>query len=57
VLVEFEPGATPGLEFFSMDEELAAILGKRVDLNTVSMLSQYYQKRVLRESVVIYDAA
>ncbi len=34
ILVEFEPGHTPGLAFFGMQEELKLILGRDVDLNT-----------------------
>ncbi len=39
VLVEFEPGSAPGLEFFAMETELSAIVGRRVDLNTPGFLS------------------
>ena len=34
ILVEFQPGATPGLAFFGMEIELSELLGRRVDLNT-----------------------
>ena len=34
VLVEFEPGHTPGLAFFGMEQELSELLGRKVDLNT-----------------------
>ena len=34
VLVEFELGQTPGLEFITMQDELAAILGRQVDMYT-----------------------
>lgn len=34
VLVDFEPGQTPGLEFITMQNELSKILGRRVDLYT-----------------------
>ena len=40
VLVEFEPGRTPGLAFFGMQEELEKILGRKVDLNTPGFLSK-----------------
>jgi uncharacterized protein len=36
VLVEFEPGHVPGLAFFGIEQELSAILGRKVDLNTQS---------------------
>ncbi len=34
VLVDFEPGETPGLEFFDMQDELSEMLGRQVDLYT-----------------------
>jgi predicted nucleotidyltransferase len=43
VLVEFEPGHVPGLAFFTMQEELSHILGRKVDLNTPQFLSQYFR--------------
>jgi len=33
-LVEFEPGFTPGLDFFAMETQLGAIFGRKVDLHT-----------------------
>lgn len=56
VLVEFEPGRTPGLAFFRMEEELARILGRRVDLNTPGFLSPYFRERVIAEAEVRYAA-
>lgn len=57
VLVQFEPGATPGFGFFAIQEELSAILGRKVDLNTPGFLSKYFRDQVLREAEVLYDAA
>ncbi len=57
VLVEFEPGKTPGWEFISMRDELSAILGRTVDLNTPKSLSRYFRDEVLAEARVLYDAA
>lgn len=34
VLVEFEPDKTPGLAFFTMQDELSEIYGRGVDLHT-----------------------
>ena len=34
VLVEFEPGQTPGLEFIAMQDELSGIFGRKVGLHT-----------------------
>ena len=57
VLVEFEPGHTPGLAFFSMEEELSQIIGRNVDLNTSGFLSPYFRYRIERESEVQYVVA
>lgn len=57
VLVQFEPGATPGFGFFRLQEELSALLGRKVDLHTPGFLSRYFRDQVLREAKVLYDAA
>jgi predicted nucleotidyltransferase len=57
VLVEFEPEHVPGLAFFSMERELSALLGRRVDLNTPGFLSRYFRDEVLREAEPLYVAA
>ena len=57
VLVEFEPGHVPGFAFFDMQEELAEILGRRVDLHTPGSLSRYFRDRVVREAQDQYVAA
>ncbi len=54
VLVEFEPGYAPGLQFFSMQIELSQILGRPVDLNTAQWLSPRFRDDVQREQVPIY---
>jgi predicted nucleotidyltransferase len=56
VLVEFEPGTRTGLRFFAIEEELSAILGRRVDLNTPGCLSPYFRDQVLEEAEVQYAA-
>ena len=57
VLVEFAPGRTPGLAFYSdLPNELSEIVGRDVDLNTESMLSQYFRDEVLSEAEEIYVA-
>jgi len=56
VLVEFEPGHTPGLDFFSMEIELSGILGRKADLNTPGFLSRYFRDQVLAEAEVLYGA-
>jgi len=54
VLVEFETGHVPGLEFFAMEDELSAILGRRVDLNTPGFLSPSFRRQALAEVEVQY---
>lgn len=56
-LVEFEPGRTPGLAFFTMQRELSEIFGRKVDLNTPNDLSPCYRQHVLDEAELLYDAA
>jgi predicted nucleotidyltransferase len=57
VLVEFAPGHTPGLAFFTIQDELSEILGRQVDLNTPECLSKYFRDEVLQEAERYYDAA
>lgn len=57
VLVEFEPGCTPGLRFFTIAEDLGRLLGRNVDLNTPGFLSKYFREDVMRDAEVIYAAA
>ncbi len=56
VPVEFDPEHIPGLEFFAMQDELTAIFGRPVDLNTPGFLSRYIRDSVLAEAEVMYDA-
>ena len=57
VLVEFEPGNVPGLAFFTMQDELAALFARPVDLHTPRSLSRYFRDQVLAEAQVQYVAA
>ncbi len=54
VLVEFEPGHTPGLAFFAMQDELSQIIGRDVELHTPGFLSRYFRDSVLSEAEVQY---
>ena len=56
VIVEFHPEHVPGLAFFGMQDELAAIFGRDVDLHTPAELSRYF-KHVFAEAREIYVAA
>lgn len=57
VLAEFEPGALHGVgfRFFGYGDELAAILGNKVDFCT--KLNKYIEESVRREALVIYEQA
>ena len=56
VLVEFEPGHTPGLAFFGLQDELSQLFGRRVDLSTPAFLSRYFRQDVLRDAKIQYEA-
>ena len=57
VLVDFEAGAKTGLAFFDMQDELSAIIGRQVDLNTPGFPGRHIRERALRESRDVYVAA
>ena len=57
VLVEFLPSIRVGLAFIRMQDELSAILGRKVDLHTPASLSKYFRDEVLQEAKVQYVAA
>ena len=57
VLVEFEEGHTPGLEFFAIEAELSGLLGRKVDLQTSKFLSPEVLQNALSEAVVAYEQA
>lgn len=54
VLVEFEAGYSPGLAFFSMEEELSELLGRKAELHTPNFLSRYFRDRVQAEAEIQY---
>jgi predicted nucleotidyltransferase len=56
LLVEFEPGAKPGLlALAAMEDELSELIGgRRVDLRTAEDLSRYFRDEVVRTAVVQY---
>ncbi len=54
VLVEFEPGHTPGLAFIDMEDELTGMFGRRVDLVMRGALNRRVRKYVLSELEVEY---
>jgi predicted nucleotidyltransferase len=56
LLMEFEPGASPGLiGMAAIESELSALMGgKRVDLRTAQDLSRYFRDDVVRTAKVQY---
>jgi predicted nucleotidyltransferase len=57
VLVEFEPGKTPGFAFFGMQDELTERFGRQVDLNTPGCLSKYFRDEVVAGATPLYVQA
>jgi uncharacterized protein len=57
VLVEFEPGFTPGLDFFLIESELSRLAGRKVDLQTLGFLSPEIRSVVTAEAVPVYEQA
>ncbi len=57
VLVEFEPGKTPGFAFITMAEEFSALLGRKVDFLTPGFISDAFRDDVLREAKPVFVAA
>ena len=60
VLVEFEPGGVPGIQFVSMASELSHLLGRPVDVLTRSAIERssnhIRRKGILESAEVIYAA-
>ncbi|MGH9119702.1 MAG: nucleotidyltransferase family protein [Acidimicrobiales bacterium] len=58
LLVEFEPGRSPGLlRLAEFELELGRLLGRDVDLRTPGDLSIYFRDDVARTARPLYDAA
>lgn len=57
LLVEFEPGRTPGLlTIAAMEIELGAMLGREVELRTLNDLSRYFRDAVAASAQELYAA-
>lgn len=57
VLVEFEPGGTPGLlTLAAMELELGQLIGREVELRTYEDLSRHFRDRVRRSARQLYAA-
>ena len=58
VLVEFQPGHVPGLDFISIERELSGLLqGRRVDMVTPKFLNPRIRDQVLTSAEPLYVAA
>jgi predicted nucleotidyltransferase len=56
VLVEFEPGHSPGWEVVEIEEQLGQLLGgRKVDMVNPKFLNRRLRDRVLREAQVQYE--
>ncbi|MDQ1257511.1 MAG: uncharacterized protein QG656_2117 [Candidatus Hydrogenedentes bacterium] len=57
VLVEFDPDHIPTLlDIAGMEEDLAAMIGRKVDMRTPRDLSRYFRDEVMRTALVQYAA-
>lgn len=56
ILVEFAPGKAPGFGFIGIQDELSALVGRKVDLNTPGFLSSRIRQNVMEQSETIYGA-
>src|SRR5438132_328733 len=58
VLVEFQPGHVPGLDFVSIEREFSGLLqGRRVDMVTPKFLNPRIREQVLTSAEPVYVAA
>jgi uncharacterized protein len=58
VLVEFQPGHVPGLDFMTIEREFSQLLqGRRVDLITPKSLNTRIRDQVLKSAEPLYVAA
>lgn len=57
VLVEFEPGYRVGLiRMAAMENDLSAMIGRKVDMRTPQDLSRYFRDKVVSSAEVQYVA-
>ena len=56
LLVEFDPKAKVGWEFFDLEIELSRLFGRKVDLGEKSSLKPRARPSALRDARVIYAA-
>ena len=56
IMVEFAPDARLGLRFFALEEDLAHLFGRRVDLGEKHCLKPNARPSAMRDARVIYAA-
>lgn len=56
VMVEFFPGVVHGWDYFGIEEELARVFGRSVDVATKKWLKPHVRPHILREARVVYAA-
>jgi predicted nucleotidyltransferase len=56
ILVEYLPGRHPGTRHFDSQDELAEMLGRKVDLCTLPMLGASFRKEALADALALYEA-
>ncbi|MCK4657915.1 MAG: nucleotidyltransferase family protein [Phycisphaerae bacterium] len=58
MLVEFEPGHTPGWEVVDIEQEFSRLFGgRKVDMVNPKYLNRHLKKRVLETAVLQYEAS
>ena len=56
VLVEFEPGARiSSFDLATMEIELGALIGRKIDLREPEELSRYFRQKVIDTALVLYE--
>ncbi len=56
LLVEFDPQANIGWEFFDLELELSTLFARKVDLGTKTSLKPRVRESALRDARIIYAA-
>jgi predicted nucleotidyltransferase len=54
VLYEFDDAHVPGWDIVTIEEELSALLGRRVDFVPFKFLNPWIRERVLSDAEVVY---
>lgn len=56
ILIEYEPDARPGWDFFDLEQELSALFGRKVDLGVKQSLKPRVRRHVMKDLRVLYAA-